>query len=266
MITTIHQTSKTKNLTKFQEKCASIAQQLHVNSEYKLWDDNDLLSIIEVEFPELAKIWGDIEGIQRADLGRYAVLFAEGGLYVDTDVVFNKNFFSYMELNNDTVLLAPSVKIFPWSSSTMTNYIIYAPRVKMEFFRELVNEGTRRIKKTSNKNFLEYIPYTTGRVLINDIASRHNVNMISDEKVKNKFCSFTDTRESMCYHEGSTIRNEEDGSWRNTTTMNIVNAECKLREKAVIRGDICQFPILLTVLILLFGIISYFVLKRITRG
>jgi mannosyltransferase OCH1-like enzyme len=92
MITTIHQTSKTKNLNRFQKECSDNIKTVHLNSNYKLWDDDDLLTIIKAEFPELAKIWDHIQGIQRADLGRYAVLFAEGGLYADTDVVFNKNF------------------------------------------------------------------------------------------------------------------------------------------------------------------------------
>lgn len=262
MITTIHQTSKTKDLNRFQQECSDNIRSIHSSSKYKLWDDNDLLSIVKTEFPDLADIWQDIEGIQRADLGRYAVLFIEGGLYADTDVIFNKNFFTNMNLNSDQILLAPSVKVFPWSSNSLTNYVIYAPRTKMAFFKTLVEEGTNRIKKTTNKNFVEYVPYTTGRVLVNDIAKNYNVSMISENNIKNKFCGYTDTENSICYHEGSTIRNAEDGSWRGSTVMGIVNTECNLREKINVEGNICQVPILL-ITILVFGIlVLYFYFKK----
>ena len=165
MITTIHQTSKTKDLNHFQRECSDTIQRLHKSSMYKLWDDHDLLKVVEAEFPELASIWTNIEGIQRADLGRYAVLYSEGGLYADTDVVFNKNFFSNMDIDQNSVLFAPSIRIFPWSANSMTNYVIYAPRPRMDFLRKLVVEGTNRIKRTTNKNYVEYIPYTTGRSL-----------------------------------------------------------------------------------------------------
>jgi hypothetical protein len=136
-----------------------------------------------------------------------------------------------MDIKHDEIMFAPSIRIFPWSSNSLTNYVIYAPQTRMEFFRELVEEGTKRIKETPNKNFIEYIPYTTGRALVSDLSTRHNIKMMPNKKIKDKFCSFTDTADSVCYHEGSTIRNTEDGSWRSSTVMNIVNTECNLREK-----------------------------------
>jgi len=99
MINKIHQTSKTKNLTSFQQKSKDSILRIHGDIYYKLWDDNDLLELSKKEFPNLANIWDNLEGIQRADLGRYVILYLEGGLYVDTDVIFEKNFFKNLKLD-----------------------------------------------------------------------------------------------------------------------------------------------------------------------
>lgn len=264
MLKTIHQTSKTKNLNKFQQECSNNAKFHHGDSEYKLWDDNDLLKVVQKEFPDLYQIWDHIEGIQRADLGRYAVLYTEGGLYADTDIVFLRNFFDNMNLSTTDILVAPSVKIWPWSSLSTTNYLMYAPVPRMDFFKKLVVEGTERIKDTKNTNFLEYVPYTTGRVLVTDISKRFdNIKMISPEKVNNKFCTNTKLLDTnLCFHEGSTIRNDEDGSWRESSLMKIVDTECDIRKALNVPGNICQVPVLVITIILGCLVILYLSIKK----
>lgn len=265
MINIIHQTSKTKNLTPFQQKSKESILNVHKGVEYKLWDDNDLLVKSLEEFPGLSDIWDKIEGIQRADLGRYMVLYLEGGLYADTDVIFEKNFFKNLKLDKGDIYFSPSVRIFPWNKLTMTNYIIYASEEKMILFKDLINEGIKRIKN-SNKNSIEYVPYTTGRILVNDISEKYknNIKKLSEDKIINKFCSSTKISEdNICYHEGSTIRSDEDGSWRSSTIMNIVDTECNLRKNLGVKGNVCQAPIIIISIVLsIIAIISYILFIR----
>lgn len=253
MITSIHQTSKTKNLNRFQKECSDNAQKFHPESEYNLWDDEDIKHLAQKEFPDLLNIWNQLQGIQRADIGRYLILYVNGGMYADTDIIFNKNFFDNADIEEDKIYFAPSVKIFPWENLTMTNYLIYAPKARMGFFKELVRECIERVRKTKNVYFLDYVPYTTGRVVVTDMAEKYkNVIILDENKVLNKFCGNTEiTDKNICYHEGSTIRNDEDGSWRSNGLMTIIEQECNLREKIGVSGNICQVPIVLLTLTLL---------------
>ena len=54
--------------------------------ELRLWTDRDLLNLVEERYPDwLATYTGYRRNISRADLGRYLVLQAFGGVYADLD-------------------------------------------------------------------------------------------------------------------------------------------------------------------------------------
>lgn len=56
--------------------------------QYRLWDDAALIELIAARYPQLLPVYRAYEeAIPRADIGRYAVLDAFGGLYVDMDTV-----------------------------------------------------------------------------------------------------------------------------------------------------------------------------------
>ena len=42
-------------------------------------------------FPDLAYIWGTLRPIQKADMGRLALLYLHGGFYFDLDVINEKD-------------------------------------------------------------------------------------------------------------------------------------------------------------------------------
>ena len=245
MITKIHQTSKTKNLNKFQQECSENVQIYHPESEYNLWDDEDIKKLAQEEFPELLTIWDELQGIQRADIGRYLILYVKGGVYADTDIVFKKNFFDNMDIKTDKIYFAPSTRLFPWNDYTITNYIIYAPKERMIFFKELVKECVKRVKEFKNTYYIDYVPYTTGRVVVTDMSKKYdNIEIINENLVLDKFCANTEiTDKNICYHEGSTIRNDKDGSWRSNGLMTLIQQECNARESLGITGNICQVPI-----------------------
>lgn len=263
MITKIHQTSKTKNLNKFQQECSDNAQLHHPESEYNLWDDEDIKKLAQEEFPELLTIWNQLQGIQRADIGRYLILYSKGGFYADTDVIFNDNFFSNMDFNKNKIYFAPSVRIFPWDDLTMTNYLIYAPSEKMKFFKDLVKECVKRVKEYKNTSYIDYVPYTTGRVVVTDMAKKYkNIEIMDESKVLNKFCANTEiTDKNICYHEGSTIRNNEDGSWRSNGLMTLIEQECNARESLGISGNICQVPIVIITMSIFIFVMLYIAYK-----
>jgi hypothetical protein len=55
---------------------------------YRLWTDQDLRQFMQAEFPDLLPIYDAYpNGVQRADLGRYCLLYRLGGIYADIDTV-----------------------------------------------------------------------------------------------------------------------------------------------------------------------------------
>jgi mannosyltransferase OCH1-like enzyme len=56
--------------------------------EYRLWDEDALKALIRHRYRELLPVYEAYESVvARADIGRYAILHAFGGLYVDTDTI-----------------------------------------------------------------------------------------------------------------------------------------------------------------------------------
>lgn len=54
--------------------------------EYRLWTDEDLLSLVQVHYPDLEELYHSYPNpVQRADLGRYLILHHCGGIYADID-------------------------------------------------------------------------------------------------------------------------------------------------------------------------------------
>ncbi len=135
----LHQTSKTKNLQGLSVKSRDSMIKYN-NGDYKLWTDEDLIQLMNSlhEFEIFKKHWGNLEGIQKADIGRYMFIYKHGGLYADTDVVFLRNISDYNTDKN--ILFAPSIPILPINDNSATNYVIYSKIPKHPFFLDLFKE------------------------------------------------------------------------------------------------------------------------------
>lgn len=53
---------------------------------YRLWDDSSINELIDIHYPSLQPIYSEIPlPVMKADLARYLILNAKGGLYIDLD-------------------------------------------------------------------------------------------------------------------------------------------------------------------------------------
>jgi inositol phosphorylceramide mannosyltransferase catalytic subunit len=102
----IHQTWKTRDIpARFQDASASW-QALHPDWEYRLWNDDDLETLVAEEFRTHLPLYHAYpDHIQRVDAARYMILFRYGGLYADLDIVCNRPMDDFL---NQEVLLAPT--------------------------------------------------------------------------------------------------------------------------------------------------------------
>jgi mannosyltransferase OCH1-like enzyme len=89
----IHQTARTRDISK---KCIPYVDKLralHPDWEYHLWTDEENLVFVRKEFPEFVEVFTRLpRNIMRADVIRYLLLYRLGGLYLDTDYEMIKPF------------------------------------------------------------------------------------------------------------------------------------------------------------------------------
>jgi mannosyltransferase OCH1-like enzyme len=73
--------------------------------EYRLWDEDSLLTLIHSRYRELLPVYKAYESVvARADIGRYVVLHEFGGLYVDADTICVRSI--------DRYLIEPNVSLY----------------------------------------------------------------------------------------------------------------------------------------------------------
>jgi len=61
-------------------------QQKNPDFEFRVYDDNDMLNVVQTHFPHVMPVFSQIPIITKADLFRYMLLLKFGGLYADVDV------------------------------------------------------------------------------------------------------------------------------------------------------------------------------------
>jgi len=80
----IHQIWKTKSLPLVFSHIQW--QDTYPNYVHKIWSDDDIVKLIDEEYPWLSEIYKSYPyNIQRADVARYVVIYHEGGFYADLD-------------------------------------------------------------------------------------------------------------------------------------------------------------------------------------
>lgn len=254
----IHQLSKTEELKSYELESQKSVLDFNPDCEYKLWTDAKLLGLVIDKFPQIYKVWYKIKGIQRADLGRYAVLYTYGGIYADTDVYALKKF---RVLDADRPNICLSIKVFPFSKRGLTNYFIYAPP-EHPLFLDLINEGVKRLEMGYTNT-----PYTTGRVLMNDIVNlnyKNSIEIYKDSDVFNKFCYNCEIdKDAFAVHDGGTSSNNPN--WNKGYVNKLIRWECYIRKKLNLELRNSQVPYISIILIFLFAIACIYIYKRIRK-
>ena len=87
----IHQTWKTSEIPERFQEFVSSWKTLHPDYTFMFWTDEDNLSLIQREYPDLLDIYESIPTpVMKCDFARYVILHHHGGFYVDLDVMCYK--------------------------------------------------------------------------------------------------------------------------------------------------------------------------------
>ena len=267
MMKKIHQLSKTSDLKDFEIESQKLLKKYNPTYRYKLWTDDDLEILVKENHPELNREWNNLKGIHKADLGRYLVLFLEGGFYCDTDFYVSEPF-ENLKLE-EKVYLAPSTPDFLFMREGMTNYFIYSPP-KEQLFLDLIDESLKRIKIYKNNN-PGYISSTSGKIMIEEVLKdkKYRYDVFDSKKIVNKYCPQTSTKNSFGYHDGGTSRDKKTDSWVNGGVLKLMQLECNMRNKLYVKGNLCQIPVVFIffavvflIILVYFGIKYYRIYRR----
>ena len=83
----LHQTHKTRKLRGRLRALTDTCRAVHTHYAYRFYEDEDLRHEVARHAPRLLPAFDALElGIERADFGRYILMYAHGGVYLDTDM------------------------------------------------------------------------------------------------------------------------------------------------------------------------------------
>ena len=258
----IHQTSKYK-LNGQELEFQKIMMNIHTDCQYKFWNDSNIYNLCKIYYPSILNIWNDLLGIQKADIGRYVILYVNGGLYVDTDIIFQQHINNVIPVNyqiddkNHKILFPIATPNLPFISPIkLTNYLIWSKYPKHPILKIIIDESINRIKNNYKKKYPNFIrvPHTTGAVMITEILNKHNINLkqivFNNNLVINKASFYTVLPEKYtCVHLGSTSNNNNK-SWYKNLGLYFINFENYLKHILKIKGNTFQFPVVSILLII----------------
>lgn len=251
----IHQVVKTIDLLPSEIESKENIIKKNPGYHYTLWTDETLEKLAMKNHKGLYDSWKTLKGIQKSDLGRYLVLYVHGGFYCDTDFYLNKGF-ETLEIRQGNIYFSPSTPNLPWMDEGITNYFIYTEPGE-QFFLDLIDEALKRISTYVHRD-PSYISSTSGKILIEYVMKNKKYNIHSfKNKIVNMYCSHTDTTDSIGYHVGGNAKSDKSRTWLNGNVVGLIGAECYLRRKMGVQGNICQLPIIIILIFLLALIMIY---------
>ena len=147
----LHQTCKNKkdfDKSKIWQECHNKFIDMYQKQEgftIKIYDNEDIYSIVEQYFPEDIGTVKEIKiGAVLADIFRYLILYLEGGIYADMDCEPLKNITSILDTfsTSDMILSTTEVQVCQW-------FIVCKPNLSI--FKELYKEA---LNNTKDREFI----------------------------------------------------------------------------------------------------------------
>ena len=160
------------------------------NYDYKLWD-NDACNELIQKYPEFIELYNNVKyAVMRADIMRFLILYDEGGLYVDLDVLPLKSSYNYDNFAVCRYYYAPK---YPKVKTDME--IIYSKKGNINLYNFINYIQEQIILKdkidiyTSWK--IRYVFQTTGPMSFNRFLKKNKIKFdeiksnLSNEKTEN---------------------------------------------------------------------------------
>ena len=231
--------------------------QYHPQYQYEYWDDDRLDTLVKTHYPWLHAVYSNAKLIQKTDLGRYCVLHRHGGVYCDLDVMWFGPITDVCDMNG--LWLADSHPALPMGRRGVTNYILASPPGHPFFLDALAHANVRLQSPLVWWRLAGVItPYSTGAQLLAAISEKYDHHVLDRARIVDLFCKHTHAVKNqyerlraslagrmdvVAIHNGGPARSFGTKTW--SGNAGLIRAECGMRKSFRIKGNVCQFPIVL---------------------
>ena len=125
----IHQTWKTKHLPKWAKLPVKSWKRLNPDFEYKFYSDDDMKRYVEKYYPKILKYYNNnMKPVQRSDIFRYIVIYAEGGIYADIDTTCAVPIHNWLTYTENFTKAAPRLpvanNVYKLDLNSAVNFIV----------------------------------------------------------------------------------------------------------------------------------------------
>jgi len=152
-------------------------KELNKGYEYKLWNEKDCDELISNTFPEYYSFYkGMRHKIQKVDFARCVILYTQGGLYADLDIICLKSIDKLIE--NDLIL--HNVKEVNPSYSFIENDVMGCQK-NSPIFKKIIEEQEENYNLVCKKEIyniwkIRFILQTTGPKYISRVIKKNLKN------------------------------------------------------------------------------------------
>jgi mannosyltransferase OCH1-like enzyme len=169
--------------------------------KHMIWDQNSIEELIKNNYPQYWNLYNRYEYmILKIDLARYIILYHYGGVYIDMDMEYIKDFYDLIE-ENDTLIVNKTYQGFVNNgvilSSQYNNFWIYyinilnkkSPKSIFEpklFYVERATgpfEFNKMIKNYSKNNYVKILDYE----YFEPCYTKYKCNLTHNSRLKNYF-------------------------------------------------------------------------------
>jgi inositol phosphorylceramide mannosyltransferase catalytic subunit len=172
----IHQTWKSSNLPDNFRAYQNTWINHHPGWEYRFYDDAACRAVVEKSFPRFLVLYDSCPSpVQRADIFRYLVVAAEGGIYADIDMECYKNMEPLLMgrqcvFGVEATLSPRQVRLLNHRHSERIANCIFAARSNHPVFNKVMEEVASRLAR---RNPSGGIIETTGPGMLTDVVQKY---------------------------------------------------------------------------------------------
>jgi len=142
-------------------------QAMHPDWEYKLWTEEDCLELMRTKLPQYLEFYKNLRyDIQRIDYIRYAILYCEGGIYVDLDHLPLKPF---DDLLSNRLIMHNMSNFYEGNKDFVHNDLMGSPKGFL-FWQILLSEMEENYKEKEN---IEVYKTWKGRFVLQTTGPRY---------------------------------------------------------------------------------------------
>jgi mannosyltransferase OCH1-like enzyme len=136
------------------------------NWEYMFWDEKKILELLK-NYPTYKNIYDYFDMmIQKIDIAKYVILYHHGGVYIDMDMVWIKDF---TDLLQNRTLIVSKLMTVPFYSNG-----ILLSKPQHDFWNYYIDEIDKNKEKKWYYNNHLYVQNSTGPILFTKVVNNYN--------------------------------------------------------------------------------------------